>query len=95
LLFVYSWIFSLNKDSALKRYHVSQTAEQLPDLRLRNAFYRAELERQIGEKKEMERRRREREAFDEERLFRKIETDREKLRREYIDEIDKRKMLVF
>jgi len=73
---------------------VSQTADQLPDFKVRNSFYRAELERQIQEKREAEKRRREREAYEEERLLMKIEADREKVRREYLDEIDKKRIAV-
>ncbi len=74
----------------LKRFHVSQTADQLPDLKIRNALYRSELEKQIAEKREEERRRRELEALEEEKLLRKIELDRERLRREYLQEVEKR-----
>ncbi|CAL8109681.1 unnamed protein product [Orchesella dallaii] len=77
----------------MQRFHVSQTADQLPDIRKRNAYYRAELERQIQDKKEAERKRKERDAFEEERLLRKIETDREKLKREYLEEIRQKELL--
>lgn len=80
--------------SQLQRFHVSQTADQLPDIRKRNAYYRAELEKQIQDKREAERKRKERELLEEERLIRKIEADREKLKREYFEEIRQRELFV-
>jgi len=78
----------------LKRFHVSQTTDQLPDEKIRNAWYKSELEKQIEDKKERERKRRELESLEEERLLRKIERDREKLRREYLEEIERRNQAV-
>lgn len=85
---------NIGSPSNLPRFHVSQTADQLPDIRKRNAFYRAELEKQIQDKKEAERKRKEREVLEEERLLRKIEADREKLKLEYYEEIRQRELMV-
>ena len=74
----------------LPRQHITQTSDQLPDIKFRTRVYRTELERQIEEKKERERKRRELEAYEEEKLTRKIEMERAKLRREYLDEINQR-----
>ncbi|CAG7833834.1 unnamed protein product [Allacma fusca] len=76
----------------LKRFHVSQTADQLPDVRIRNAIYREELERQIQEKRDRERRQREFEAEEEERLEKRIQAEREKVRREMMEETERRKL---
>ncbi|CAG7833835.1 unnamed protein product [Allacma fusca] len=78
----------------LKRFHVSQTADQLPDVRIRNAIYREELERQIQEKRDRERRQREFEAEEEERLEKRIQAEREKVRREMMEETERRKLQV-
>ena len=83
-----------SKANPLKRYHVSQTSRQLPDIRVRNAMYRAELERQILEKREQERKQREYELEQEQRLTRKIELEREKLRREFLEDENRRKIQV-
>ena len=73
---------------------MSQTADQLPDLKVRNALYRSELEKQIHDKREEDRRRREFEALEEAKLLRKIELEREKLRREYLEEVERRTQTV-
>ena len=73
---------------------MSQTADQLPDIRLKQVMYRAELEKQIEEQRERERRRRELEAEEEERLEMKLRAEREKLRREWMDETESRRLKV-
>lgn len=78
----------------LKRYHVSQTADQLPDIRVKQAMYRTDLEKQIEEQRERERRRRQLEAEDEERLEMKLQAERDKLRRDWMDETESRRLKV-
>lgn len=68
---------------AVPRAHASQTAEQLPDARVRQLQLQEELRQQIEEKRRLEAERREQERLEEEALLRRVAEQQARLQAEY------------